>query len=610
MSINNQAPTAGANKPSKRDMLIVILLTTSLILALTYRAFIVGEYIANDSIALESPFSTTFMRDSGFFSLLMITIFLATITSRLILIPLLLRATAIILILLYCLDVELFDFLSVRLEFGDMIRYGKELSAGISLLSTTSGMILSPKLVASLPFVIATVLFSIAYLLFGIRRTRPAVALLSVATCIPLTGFVLSDSDYSPKAWVYDNFLMLNINNSSNKEYTKEFIAQLNAKPTPSKECGTGMGTRPDIILLVVESLSNYHSMLFSGLNDWTPQFDEIAKQNTYFTHFYANGFTTEHGLISLLTGKPFIPGIGEFSYRFLGDVGNSFPRYNSHDSMLLDLNEAGYKTTFLTTSDLNFSGKGAWLKSIGFQEAYGHDLPAYNGWPRLHFHAAPDEALYLATLDIIKNQDRSEPLFITVETVSSHLPYRSIEGPPHTEEKVIRYVDQQLGTFYRALRASGYFEHGMLFIVSDHRAMTPSWPGEKTLYGLSTPALIPAALVWDKLPNSGAVDTLLQQTDLRSSLKRVTASSPCLPAGSGNFLSTPPIPSNCVYHSMGQQREMIYVRCADEEGLVKLDADNTRMVSGRITDIQPALDQINRLRIPSEEQIVERINP
>jgi glucan phosphoethanolaminetransferase (alkaline phosphatase superfamily) len=40
--------------------------------------------------------------------------------------------------------------------------------------------------------------------------------------------------------------------------------------------------SRPNIILVVWESLSMYQSKLFSGLNDWTPNLDHLAQENRY----------------------------------------------------------------------------------------------------------------------------------------------------------------------------------------------------------------------------------------------------------------------------------------------------------------------------------------
>ena len=66
------------------------------------------------------------------------------------------------------------------------------------------------------------------------------------------------------------------------------------------------------IVLVIVESLSSYHSALLGG-NGWTPELDRIAGHSRWFTNFHANGFTTDHGLIALFTGKAPLPSVGRY---------------------------------------------------------------------------------------------------------------------------------------------------------------------------------------------------------------------------------------------------------------------------------------------------------
>ncbi len=161
------------------------------------------------------------------------------------------------------------------------------------------------------------------------------------------------------------------------------------------------------MVMVVLEGFSMYHSRFFSGLADFTPNLDRIAANHTAFTRFWANGFTTENGLIALLGGQVPTPGPdqivfgGGFAFDGFSDLPHSLPRqFGSH----------GYQSAFLTAGDLSFSGKGAWLDELGFDELIGHDDPFFDGWPRLHFNAAPDSALYLRALHWLDEQPRTSP--------------------------------------------------------------------------------------------------------------------------------------------------------------------------------------------------------
>src|SRR5262250_2646199 len=69
--------------------------------------------------------------------------------------------------------------------------------------------------------------------------------------------------------------------------------------------CADAAATPRNVVVVIVESLSAYQSALLGGPQDWLPHLDAVARANHYFTHFYANGFTTDGGEIALLTGRP-----------------------------------------------------------------------------------------------------------------------------------------------------------------------------------------------------------------------------------------------------------------------------------------------------------------
>lgn len=86
------------------------------------------------------------------------------------------------------------------------------------------------------------------------------------------------------------------------------------------------------------------------------PELDKAAIGGRQYTNFYADGFTTEDGLIALLAGR--LPLHSPDIYRTSGGV--SFRGYyGGNDRVAAKLNQAGYRTEFLATGLLNFSNKG-----------------------------------------------------------------------------------------------------------------------------------------------------------------------------------------------------------------------------------------------------------
>src|SRR5207344_299915 len=144
----------------------------------------------------------------------------------------------------------------------------------------------------------------------------------------------------------YYNVWQVNLEVDPSRPYTERLWQQHPTRPPQPLECEEGLHTHPSIVLVVVESLSAYHSRLFSGLNDFTPQLDALAPTGSYVRTFHANGFSTEGGLIALLTGRVPIPTAGRFgSQMAFTEVEHDFHRW---------LARRGYFTAFFTTGDLD----------------------------------------------------------------------------------------------------------------------------------------------------------------------------------------------------------------------------------------------------------------
>lgn len=79
--------------------------------------------------------------------------------------------------------------------------------------------------------------------------------------------------------------------------------------------CRQNIPVQKNIVVVVLESFSMYHSQFFSGISDQTPNLDRIARENISFHNFYANGYTTEQALIALILGTPPFPFVGQEVY-------------------------------------------------------------------------------------------------------------------------------------------------------------------------------------------------------------------------------------------------------------------------------------------------------
>ena len=205
-----------------------------------------------------------------------------------------------------------------------------------------------------------------------------------------------------------------------NTPYSTAFVEELVRRDaTLHAQCHEGQQQRPDIIVLAVESLSSYQSALHGGPKDYTPEIDALARQNSWFPHFFANGFSTDAGLIALLTGRAPVPAVGR--YRSM----DAFAGFDDPErSVAKPLHAAGYEVAFFTTGDLGFLDKTPWLKALASITSRARRLRSTRAG-RATDSARPRIArCYLRLFDWMDARDASKPFFAFALTVQSHPPF------------------------------------------------------------------------------------------------------------------------------------------------------------------------------------------
>lgn len=511
---------------------------------------------------------------------------------------LVLRLLALFGLLVYAVDIAVFREFFARLRFGDVMQFGADPALLKKHVENTGLAGKAVWLAAGGAGVLLMLMLSWPSLR-GLGG-RVGMALMALPVAGVVAGQVVFPGQYVHD-WGLRNVLAENLNTGVSKRYRGSMVREALAAPD-SLQCSPGRGERDDLIVLVVESWSPYQSALFGGgLNDWTPELDAIARDNAWFSRMQASGFTTNEGLMALLAGKELVSPVKPFfhsgPFETAWGLERTLPRL---------LGARGYHASFLTTGNLAFTRKGEWARDVGFHHVEGHDHPAYDGLPRLHFEAAPDEALYrrvLAHLDELEEGPERQPYLVVIETVSSHHPHVHPHTGARDAESVFRYTDAQAAAFYRALQARAYFEHGSLLVVSDHRAMVPVGVAERQLLGRAVLSRIPA--FWaGKGVTPGEVSLPFHQADLLDTLDRATADEFCGRHGVRDMLAPEQSQPRCLYHARGDTRDLVDVFCPDGEGTIRLQGRKTAMESAeglseaRAREVVAAL---NRYRIRAD---------
>jgi len=221
-----------------------------------------------------------------------------------------------------------------------------------------------------------------------------------------------------------------------------------------------------NVVVIVMESMSGKGIGAMGHSPSYTPVFDALCRDGTYFQQMYAVGNRTNHGIVGTLCGYPDISG------------GSVLVRSKALGHFLTlpgCLKDRGYKTVFL------YGGKPAWDNLKGFftlagieefigQEG-GADESGQSAW------GVPDELTFKRAHERFV-QLADQKFFGVIVTVSNHEPFLAPPCPldllpnDSLENKKInsyRYADWAIGEFFRQARGAEYFKKTIFVMVSDH---------------------------------------------------------------------------------------------------------------------------------------------
>lgn len=510
-----------------------------------------------------------------------------------------------LLVFVYAVDATVTKTLTQRLYLFDLIKFGKELSAIVQFsgvfLATTAG---------KLALVVAVVGIVVLILALLPRPRRPRLA----ASCLAGAALLALFGHWQPATMKYihyellENLVAANLDLGVDTPYSKAFEEKIVRDYKPDAPvCTPGRALHPNLIVIAVESLSMHHSQLFGGFRDLTPHLDAIAQERTYFPDFIANGFTTDGGLIAMITGQAPIPLFGRY------ESAEAFAGFDDPHGALPDIVHAqGYTAHFFTTGDLGFLDKSKWLKSLHFDSWEGAEQPFYSGWKRRHFNAAEDKALYLRFLQWLDQRGSDgSPYLAFLLTVSTHPPFINPETELPDEAGAFRYADKQIGMLYAELEKRGFFHNGILMISGDHRSMTPLLAPEQTHFGDSALARSPFVVATDLPIIHGAVSARYSQTDIPPSIAALTGVQSCLTAAQGDFLSASPRPAQFIAHARGDKRNFVDIYFGQQQAEIVLDGDRTHWSGPQPPNWEQIMDGIlfDRIRRGAvDENIIDVI--
>lgn len=220
---------------------------------------------------------------------------------------------------------------------------------------------------------------------------------------------------------------------------------------------------RPNVILIIWESLTAKVVAPLGGVAGVTPNLDSLVHDGVFFDHFYASGDRSAKGLVAILSGFPPLPHV---------QVMNTPDRAARLPMLSRDLGTAGYETSFYYGGELAFANIKSFLLNGRFDHLVGES--AFPPDERNSKWGAHDQYVLGRLLHDVPGMRR--PFFSALFTLSSHEPFEVPMAPVfpgHDETNRFlsshAYADRSVGAFVRAARAQPWWDSTLVVIVADH---------------------------------------------------------------------------------------------------------------------------------------------
>jgi len=261
-------------------------------------------------------------------------------------------------------------------------------------------------------------------------------------------------------------------------EAAMEFENESARKP---KSVGMGMdkilekpfSKQPNVVLVLMESMSASFLNSYGGPTDLTPNLDRLTKEGVWFSNLFATGTRTVRGIEAVMLSLPPAPG-----YSIVGRPGGA-GIYN----LGTEFQRRGYATSFVYGGRGIFDNMGPFFASNGFDIV---DKGRFEEKEQTFSTAwgLCDEDLFNKT---IAEGDRlhaeKKPFFQFLLTTSNHRPYRYPSGKVaiasgSVRQGAVQYSDYSIGEFLKNVRTRPWFNDTIFLFISDHNASVAGGSG------------------------------------------------------------------------------------------------------------------------------------
>ena len=250
---------------------------------------------------------------------------------------------------------------------------------------------------------------------------------------------------------------------------------------------------RPNVLVILLESWTADIIEPLGGDSGVAPRFTRLAKDGLLFTNFYSTGFRTEQGLCALLSAFPSQPKT---------TIIRNYGKFDRLPSMVKDLGEVGYSSTYWYAGNIEFANTRAYLEAMGFDKV--HDEHSFPISKRTDWGAYDEE---LFSFHVKEAGQERRPFFHLLMTSTSHEPFdapvhEGFEGndQPQMYRNTVHYTDRCLGAYLDSAETCDWYDSTLVVIVADHGHYLPNYLDQSSAARHRIPFLLTGGALRDEL--------------------------------------------------------------------------------------------------------------
>ena len=256
------------------------------------------------------------------------------------------------------------------------------------------------------------------------------------------------------------------------REVINDSIVGHMASTKGAAKSGSPIGKHPNVVVILMESMSANLMATFGNQQPLTPTLDSLYRHSLAFTHFYSAGIHTNHGMTATLYSFPALM----FRNLMKGTV------TPHRKGIATVLKQYGYENMFFMTHEAQYDNMKAFFSTNGYDDIYSQEN--YPASEVVNSFGVSDHfELGYALNTINQKAKRGKPFMATILTVSNHPPYIIPDFfKPKTREKetqIVEYADWAIGDFLKKASKEPWYKNTIFVIQADHGKIVGKSEGE-----------------------------------------------------------------------------------------------------------------------------------